>query len=588
MDKLTLKEYLSYLLGQPLMHSVLEDSSEWKRLLSWPPNAFGVAARILEESGFYTQLISPNDSSHLNQVENIATAESFGQDCDRWIENINNIQFPNIRKALSSIEHDELKDKLPELLLDDKCLPDWLAKHVEQFFSEENLNKNFKELLEQGLFVDITVILSSADHACAGLGVNSLNDPMEQWFKNFLTLGEMLLDSNERKSLSTFCPSRLSVIPKMLVPQTGISINSLSHNLACVSGETTVYWNKINYPSEVENELDILIVPYPFELDKEQFSLAKHIPHNIKKASYFTYSPNVNIAEITKVVERCISNAIASQRKIDFIVFPEATFNTKQYHQFLLLLQKICVDKNITPCVVAGVINSDNEKVFSDKNTSVLTPWDLLKTIHKYEEAPSITNLGFEQVKHHRWQLDEKQIATYGLVAQLPIKDVAWEAMAIEERRVAFNQVGDWFSLCTLVCEDLARQEPVARTIRSIGPNLVIALLLDGPQLSNRWPGRYATGLTEEPGSSVLTVTALGMSLASVPKNPDFRLDSKVQRTIALWKDKLIGTIQIDIDEDKNGVILNLDSVTKDEISADGRSCGGQAIVLAYKNHYSV
>ncbi|EJI6687774.1 hypothetical protein BBN03_12860 [Vibrio parahaemolyticus] len=588
MNKLTLREYLSYLLGQPLMESVSEDPSEWKRQLSWPPNAFGVAARILEESGYYTQLVSPNDSKHLNQVESIATASKFGQNCDDWIKNIDRRQYRNIREALHSIEFDKLKDELPMMLLDEHCLPDWLVIHVEKFFSTKNLDRTFGEILEAGLFVDITVILSSADHACAGLGVNSLTDSEEEWFTSFLKLGELLLDSNERKSLSTFCNSRLSVVPKMLVPQTGISINSLSHNLACVSGETTVYWNKIHYPSRLESELDILIVPFPFKINKDHFSIKNDIKHNIKKASYFSYSPTVNIEEITDIVENCISNALESQRKIDFIVFPEATFNTLQYYKFLLGLREICIEKSISPCVVAGVINSDSEKVFSDKNTSVLTPWDLLKTINKYDEVPSVTNLGFEQVKHHRWQLDEKQIATYGLTAQLPIKGVAWEAMAIDERRVAFNQVGDWFSLCTLVCEDLARQEPVARTIRSVGPNLVIALLLDGPQLSNRWPGRYATGLTEEPGSSVLTVTALGMSLASVPKSPNYKPDPKIQRTIALWKDSLVGTIQIDIDEGKSGVILNLDSVTKDEISADGRSCGGEAVVLAYRNHYSV
>jgi hypothetical protein len=47
--------------------------------------------------------------------------------------------------------------------------------------------------------------------------------------------------------------------------------------------------------------------------------------------------------------------------------------------------------------------------------------------------------------------------------------------------------------------------------MNAIGPNLVIALLMDGPQLENRWPARYATVLAEDPGSAVLTVTSLGM-----------------------------------------------------------------------------
>ena len=47
-------------------------------------------------------------------------------------------------------------------------------------------------------------------------------------------------------------------------------------------------------------------------------------------------------------------------------------------------------------------------------------------------------------------------------------------------------------SWAVLICEDLARQEPAAELIRAVGSNLVIALLMDGPQLNNRWPARYA------------------------------------------------------------------------------------------------
>jgi hypothetical protein len=50
---------------------------------------------------------------------------------------------------------------------------------------------------------------------------------------------------------------------------------------------------------------------------------------------------------------------------------------------------------------------------------------------------------------------------------------------------------------------------PGADVMNAIGPNLVIALLMDGPQREHRWPGRYATVLADDPGSAVLTVTCL-------------------------------------------------------------------------------
>jgi len=62
-------------------------------------------------------------------------------------------------------------------------------------------------------------------------------------------------------------------------------------------------------------------------------------------------------------------------------------------------------------------------------------------------------------------------------------------------------------SMATLICEDLARIDPVQTVIRAIGPNLVIALLMDGPQWQRRWSGRYATVLADDPGSAVLSVT---------------------------------------------------------------------------------
>jgi hypothetical protein len=61
---------------------------------------------------------------------------------------------------------------------------------------------------------------------------------------------------------------------------------------------------------------------------------------------------------------------------------------------------------------------------------------------------------------------------------------------------------------------------------------LLIALLMDGPQLKSRWSGRYAGVLAEDPGSSVLTLTSLGMALRSRPIVAGKRIE--VSRAIAL------------------------------------------------------
>ena len=51
------------------------------------------------------------------------------------------------------------------------------------------------------------------------------------------------------------------------------------------------------------------------------------------------------------------------------------------------------------------------------------------------------------------------QISTYDIGAELGSLpgEIYWEGISIENRRILFTQWEDWFSVCTLICEDLAR-----------------------------------------------------------------------------------------------------------------------------------
>lgn len=70
---------------------------------------------------------------------------------------------------------------------------------------------------------------------------------------------------------------------------------------------------------------------------------------------------------------------------------------------------------------------------------------------------------------------------------------------------------GDDVTLVSLVCADPAHISDAAKIIRSLGPTAVITPLLDGPQLATRWSARYASVLADDPGSSILTLSACGM-----------------------------------------------------------------------------
>ena len=95
---------------------------------------------------------------------------------------------------------------------------------------------------------------------------------------------------------------------------------------------------------------------------------------------------------------------------------------------------------------------------------------------------------------------------------------------------------------------------------------------MDGPQLASRWPARYATVLADDPGSSVLTLTSVGMAELSRPPG------APPSRTIGLWKDAKSGAArQIDLPSGAEGIVLNLCRQLDQEWSADGRSDGGVA-----------
>jgi len=105
----------------------------------------------------------------------------------------------------------------------------------------------------------------------------------------------------------------------------------------------------------------------------------------------------------------------------------------------------------------------------------------------------------------------------------------------------------------------------------------VIALLMDGPQVAGRWPGRYATVVADDPGSSVLTLTSAGMSWLNKADGYDR------SRVIALWKDAHSGRIhEIALPDDACATVLTLWASTTEEFTADGRSDGGAAGLIRW------
>jgi hypothetical protein len=170
-----------------------------------------------------------------------------------------------------------------------------------------------------------------------------------------------------------------------------------------------------------------------------------------------------------------------------------------------------------------------------------------------------------EQSKHHRWRLEGSQIRQYQLGGIFDPNSIWWEHIDVHNRRIGFSINRHNAVVAALVCEDLARNDPVLPAVAAVGPTLVIALLMDGPQLTNRWPGRYATVLAEDPGSSVLTLTCLGMIERSAMPGADNK------PVVGLWKDSYGSAKELVLPRGCHGLVLSLDCSRRRQATLDHR-----------------
>jgi hypothetical protein len=182
--------------------------------------------------------------------------------------------------------------------------------------------------------------------------------------------------------------------------------------------------------------------------------------------------------------------------------------------------------------------------------------------------ADNVPIAPWEQSKHHRWKLERSQIARYHLGHALDPELDWWEDIDISHREVTFYVFRERTSLTTLVCEDLARIDPVQPVVRAVGPNLVISLLMDGPQLRTRWSARYAMVLAEDPGSSVLTLTSLGSVQRSAQPGED-------PREVALFRDSGGTDTELRLPRGKHALLLTLSPVIQKERTLDRRPSEG-------------
>jgi hypothetical protein len=550
----SLGEWLRFIGADP-------EDSDW--LPVWPPDAFAISAALLKRTGAYVNLVNGTHSRKHGLADGSAEASEAGSEWRKTLETV-----------LGGTGHTRLRDACPARI-----------KQWWQQIAHEAACPLDRCAINPTVVAGAVNLCIASDEASAGLGVTADVDP-------FLAVAESVLESNERRS---FClhisSSKIAVLGKQHTPQRGCTIRSLTHNLSLYSpAEIHARWDGPYHP--VAGDLDVfnlLLLPWPTEVKTGDFRVSPlHAgmgggAGGPRVHRYFDYAPQVH--ETPKALATKVAHAldVAARQadEIHGIVFPELALTYEQYKA----VEAVAVRRRAI--LIAGV--ADKASPVTNElpvNACAIQPFGLTAgpDATTAKDVPKILDLmRRRQFKHHRWCLDRGQILQYELGGRLPASHDCWERIFIGERSINFVTLADWLTICVLICEDLARQDPVTDIIRAVGPNLVFALLMDGPQLRHRWPSRYASVLAEDPGSSVLTLTNLGMAKRSRPTDgmPD------KSNTIALWRDVAYGEKEIALAPGHDACVLSLVRKTEQEYTIDGRGDAQRAYFPVFAGAFS-
>lgn len=521
----------------------------WKKpeqWLEWPPDTFALTTLIFEATGAYRYTVSPPERRELPihqpsweayLVERVKEWHGWLNDCER--------PLPKRLGAIARLLWRPEARRLPLSQL--RKIPSGEAG-----------------VLAWQVFLALLELHCQSDSASPGYGLptSSAADSSPRHF-----LANMLLTS--RGTLSRLPPSQVIVLPKMRTPRVGITLRSLSHHLTAHRTEVEVIWRSTPWISRDENVLNMLVLPWPYRLKPGSFSpvsLAESL--GARGGRYFRYNGPDEKFDAADVV-RLLRQAQRHVKRVHLVVLPELALTLQELKELKEVLARNFADKKV-PLVLAGERLETVGEGELGWNRVVLSTFFAGKWYDLFQD------------KHHRWKLESGQLRQYGLKGHFPGVDEWWEAIRVPARQLTFLSPTDWLTLCPLICEDLARLDPVSPLIRGVGPSLLVAVLLDGPQIKSRWSARYASVLAEDPGTSVLTVSSLGMSLQGSEAEPTQR------HTVAMWKDLWGPWKELALHQDEHAVLLSVRAEMEEEVTLDGRSDHGYAAVFRYQQHWAL
>jgi hypothetical protein len=543
---------------------------DWASPPDWPPNLFAVAALVIER----LDLLGWWDASTDPARNAMREARQAGR---HWRDD------PTPPAELVGLWSALLADHGALVLADFAALP---------------------PASRQALVARLVQLVAMADEASAGAGYAAAGVPAKgereaaklsrAWVRNVIRAFALASargasrDRREIRPLGTLTiglsPDVGVVLPKSRTPNVGCTLRTLSHNLALLPPETSVAARWRVQPREQVRSgagFNVLLVPFPYQLDTAYF-------HRTRLGSdpswaYFGVHPRWLPGSGTAAARRkafcdwveTLIEAAGREGPVHAVVFPELSLTAALFQALARRLEAMSArdDGPGVELLVAGVCLDQ----FDAPCNRVM-----VQVYHPRDGGGPPSTLAIDQGKHHRWKLDRGQLATYGLAASLHEADAYWEDFEVGRREVNFHPFRDGSVLCCLICEDLARLDPCQPVVRAVGPNLIVALLMDSPQLASRWPARYATVLAEDPGSAVLTLTSLGMMRLSE------RGGYPRSAVIGLWKSATQPSTEVKLPDGAHAVLLALHASHQSERTIDGRHDDGTAIHWSLESQVGV
>ena len=512
------------------------------RLLEWPPDVFALTNVVLTRAEAFRYALSVDDWPPRRFGDWAQAVEEAGRRWSAWAE--------------------DRTGALPDLVAEEWRV---FCQGAEVPLEELALGRDHR------LCEALLTLHAIADEACAGLGVALDSSDAEGCV--YRARGRELLARTG--SLARIDARLLRVLPKVITPPTGRLAFS---RYACVQGPgIDARWHKIparHRGTDLRSEYaTLLLLPWPLRVQASDFHPVGPVQRPAKDPyGFFEFAPAEGLD--LDLLDRVLVAARQEAGSVDVVLLPESAVAEDEIDDLETLL-----DGHGVVQLVAGV---RQPSAAAGPVPEQLAAYGLQPQTRERRAAAArgAANRGSTSARTSttagRWT-KTRWSSTTSAPPFTPIS-AGGKPWTYPARPIQFVEVAE-LVLTSLVCEDLAHNDDIAQLIRSVGPTIVVNVLLDGPQLTSRWTARYASVLADDPGSAVLTLTSYGMVERSRPAGRD------ASRVIALEKDPTRGVREIPLEPGAQGVLLTVCMDRATRYSADRRwpvdnstSCYGVAV----------